>query len=54
MAETCKGSPPDRPVDWIIKTKDGKTRFGRGQTAFVAAADAGLALAETEHMGSME
>lgn len=46
----CDGSPPDRKVNWTIKTKDGRTLTGFGQTAFVAAASVGLLFEEIEDM----
>lgn len=50
MKQVCDGAPPSRKVMWVIETKSGQTMQGYGQTAFVAAADAGLLLSDVRKM----
>lgn len=53
MTKVCKGAPPSSSVQWVIETKAGETRRGYGQTAFVAAASAGLLLSEIRDIQQM-
>lgn len=53
MTAVCKGAPPSTRVQWVIVTKNGETRRGYGQTAFVAAASVGVLLSEVRDIQPM-